>query len=132
MAMPPYPIMKACFKPLGSSFCLLVMAAAWMWAEEPPRAATPWGLPADPAASLVATTCGSCHSPYLITHHHRDRSGWEKTLVKMQANGMTPLPESFQEQVLDYLVRHQGPLERQHPVDSPWAQPAFHANPLWP
>lgn len=92
---------------------------------------TPWGLVADPVAPLVVSTCGSCHSPYLITHHHRDRDAWKKTLLKMQNNGMKALPDTFQAKVLDYLVKYQGPLKEDRPPESPWAQAAFHANPLW-
>ena len=61
-----------------------VLAVISVQGDEGSAARTPWGLVADPVAPLVVSTCGSCHSPYLITHHHRDRDAWEKTLLKMQ------------------------------------------------
>tara|TARA_B100000674_G_C37934944_1_gene959797 strand:- start:406 stop:768 length:363 start_codon:yes stop_codon:yes gene_type:complete len=108
-----------------------VLAVISVQGDKGSAARTPWGLVADPVAPLVVSTCGSCHSPYLITHHHRDRDAWEKTLLKMQKNGMKALPDSFQAKVLDYLVLYQGPLKEDRPPESPWAQAAFHANPLW-
>ena len=56
-----------------------VLAVISVQGDEGSAARTPWGLVADPVAPLVVSTCGSCHSPYLITHHHRDRDAWEKT-----------------------------------------------------
>ncbi len=95
------------------------------------KAAAPWGLKTDPATGIVLANCGQCHSPYLITHHHRARADWDKTITKMVTNGMTPPSDTIRKMLLDYLEKHQGPLEDQRPSGSPWGQSAFDSNPLW-
>ena len=91
----------------------------------------PWGLKPDPSVGLVVANCGNCHSPYLITHHYRDRESWDKTITKMESNGMTPPTKVVRKMLLDYLEKQQGTTEDNRPESSPWAHVPFDANPLW-
>ena len=91
----------------------------------------PWGLAADPSVGLVVANCGNCHSPYLITHHHRDRESWDKTITKMESNGLVLPAPVIRKMLLDYLEKHQGALEEDRPFASPWGHAGFDANPLW-
>lgn len=111
---------------IGMSFMDL-----YVFAQEKPPSMNPWGLKTDPAMGLVLANCGNCHSPYLITHHHRVREDWEKTIIKMESNGMTPPPDIVRKMLLDYLEKHQGPVNEDRPKESPWGNAAFDANPLW-
>lgn len=90
-----------------------------------------WGLKTDSTVGLVVANCGNCHSPYLITHHFRDRESWDKTITKMESNGMTPPAMVVRKMILDYLEKHQGPEEDNRPDSSPWGHAPFDANPLW-
>jgi len=91
----------------------------------------PWGLKMDPQMGLVMANCGQCHTPYLITHHHRSREAWDRTITKMESNGLVLPPPAVRTLLLDYLERHQGPVANERPLDPPWGQAAFDANPLW-
>jgi hypothetical protein len=102
-----------------------------LMAQEKSHSMNPWGLKTDPAMGLVFANCGNCHSPYLITHHHRSREDWKKTIIKMESNGMTPPPDMIRKMLLDYLEKHQGPVKEDRPKESPWGNAAFDANPLW-
>ena len=102
-----------------------------VFAQDKSAPLNPWGLKQDPAMGLVVATCGNCHSPYLITHHHRAREDWGNTLTKMESNGMTPPPGIVRNMLLDYLEKHQGPLDEKRPHKSPWGHASFDANPLW-
>ena len=76
---------------LGGALGLGMAVSVWasyVAAEEGKASPNPWGLHSDPAMGLVLANCGSCHSPYLITHHHRSREDWDKTMIKMESNGM--------------------------------------------
>jgi len=67
----------------------------------------------------------------LITHHHRDRESWDKTINKMESNGLVPPAPVIRKMLLDYLEKHQGALEEDRPFASPWGHAGFDANPLW-
>lgn len=103
----------------------------YVFANDKPSSTNPWGLQSDPAMGLVLANCGNCHSPYLITHHHRSREDWDKTMIKMVSNGMTPPPDMIRKMLLDYLEKHQGPLTEDRPQESPWGHATFNSNPLW-
>ena len=105
--------------------------ASYVAAEEGKASPNPWGLHSDPAIGLVLANCGNCHSPYLITHHHRSREDWDKTMTKMESNGMASPSDMIRNMLLDYLEKHQGPLIEDRPQASPWGHAAFNANPLW-
>lgn len=91
----------------------------------------PWGLKADPSVGVVVANCGNCHSPFLLTHHYRDRESWDKTITKMESNGLVPPAPIIRKMLLDYLEKHQGVLEEDRPTASPWGHAGFDANPLW-
>ncbi|XOV72001.1 MAG: hypothetical protein ACFHW5_02145 [Verrucomicrobiota bacterium] len=90
-----------------------------------------WGLKTDPNIGVVVAICGNCHSPFLITHHHRDRSSWDKTITKMESNGLAAPAPVIRKMLLDYLEKHQGALKESRPAASPWGHAGFDANPLW-
>lgn len=80
---------------------------------------------------IVRTTCVTCHSKRLIDHASKSRLDWEKTLTKMQQQGMPPIPKAFLAPLLDYLVREHGPRKREDRENrGPWGD-VRNANPLW-
>ena len=89
--------------------------ASYVASEEGKASPNPWGLHSDPAIGLVLANCGNCHSPYLITHHHRSREDWDKTMTKMESNGMASPSDVIRNILLDYLEKHQGPVIEDRP-----------------
>lgn len=80
---------------------------------------------------IIRTTCVVCHSKMIIDHAAQSRLDWEKTILKMERQGMPPLPKSLRVSLLDYLALKHGKRGRDDRGNrGPWAD-ARNANPLW-
>jgi len=90
-----------------------------------------FGLAPGKGRDLVIVNCLRCHSPMLIAAHRLDRPRWEETLTTMKKHGLMKLSQQHKDQLLEYLVTHQGPLEQHEARETPWAQPLYRPNPLW-
>ena len=59
---------------------------------------------------IVAAHCGACHSTRLVTQNRGDRESWRSLIRWMQeSQGLWPLNDPTEEQILDYLATHYGP-----------------------
>ena len=92
---------------------------------------TIFGLAPGKGRDLVIANCLRCHSPMLIAAHRLDRPRWEATLTTMKKHGLMKLSQQHKDELLEYLVTHQGPLEQHEARETPWAQPLYRPNPLW-
>ena len=99
--------------------------------ERPAAGPVLFGLKPGEGRALVISNCIGCHSPMLIAAHRLDRRRWEETLTTMKKHGLWTLPANYKNQILEYLVAHQGPLAEHEAKDTPWAQPRYRPNPLW-
>ena len=57
---------------------------------------------------LVRNNCASCHSGRLLTQHRLDRTGWLKSIQRMQAEEELWDLGDTQPKILDYLVDFYG------------------------
>ncbi len=81
---------------------------------------------------FVKAACTACHSAMVIESASKNRTAWDKTITKMETQGMQPLPESIRNSILDFLAEEQGIDPKTAPPSYlPWASQAD-ANPLWP
>ncbi len=92
------------------------------------------GLKPGEGRKLITTNCVACHSTALIVSHHMSRERWDKSITRMQEKeGLWPFSPEDREAILDYLESTQGPIEEAiSSSDSPWAQPLYRPNPIWP
>lgn len=99
------------------------------------NAAPATDLKPGPGRALVVANCIPCHSTALVAANHMNRNQWDKTITTMQqVNGMWPLPSQVRKIILDYLKKSQRVPDRGLDVGktSPWANPLYRPNPLWP
>ena len=99
--------------------------------DQPATGQALFGLAPGKGRDLLIANCIGCHSPMLIAAHRLDRPRWEETLTTMKKHGLWTLPPQYKNQILEYLVTHQGPLEQHEARETPWAQPLYRPNPLW-
>ncbi|MCS1409703.1 MAG: hypothetical protein M2R45_02887 [Verrucomicrobia subdivision 3 bacterium] len=81
--------------------------------------------------ALVTAMCTSCHSTMVIDTARKTKRSWQKTLDKMEQQGMPKIPASLREPILRYLANAQGLQDRNDQENwRPWAD-RRNANPLW-
>ena len=90
-----------------------------------------FGLAPGKGRDLVIANCLRCHSPMLIAAHRLDRPRWEATVNTMKKHGLMKLSQQHRDELIEYLVTYQGPLEQHEARNTPWAQPLYRPNPLW-
>jgi hypothetical protein len=91
--------------------------------EQPAAGQALFGLAPGKGRELLIANCIGCHSPMLIAVHRLDQLPGEETLTTMKKHGLWKLPPQHKEQILEYLVTHQDPLEQHEARETPWPQP---------
>ncbi len=58
--------------------------------------------------ALFEAKCDSCHALSRATALHKDRSGWEKTVTRMQKVNFAPVSDTEAKRIVDYLAAEYG------------------------